>query len=94
MKVRLAGDMVNEAAETVRATLTFLTVPPPVTVMVAVCVPTKTPPRLILAEMVPFPDPEVGFSVSQAALSLAVQLPFELTIIDWLAGLELPDTAV
>ena len=46
----------------------------------------------MLAEMVRFPDPEVGLSVSQAALSLAVQLPFESTAIDWLVGLELPDT--
>lgn len=86
--------MVNEAAETVRVTLTFLIVLPPVTVMAAVCVPTGTPPRLMLAEMVPFPDPEVGLSVSQPALSFAVQLPFEFTVIDWLAGLELPNTAV
>lgn len=86
--------MVNEAAETVRVTLTVFAVPPLVTVMAAVCVPTGTPARLILTEMVPFPDPEVGLSVSQPALSLAVQLPFELTVMDWLAGLELPDTAV
>ncbi len=86
--------MVNEAAETIRVTLTFLTVPPPVTMMAAVCVPTGTSPRLMLAEMVPFPDPEVGLSVSQLALSLAVQLPVELTVIDLLAGLELPDMAV
>lgn len=92
--MRLPGDMVNEAAETVRVTVTFLTAPPPVTVMAAVCVPTGTPPRLMLAETVPFPDPEVGLSVSQLALSLAVQVPFEVTVIDWLAGLGLPDMAV
>jgi hypothetical protein len=94
VKARLPGDMVNEVAETVKVTLTFFTVPPPVTVIVAVCVPTETPPRLMLAERVPFPDPEVGLSVSQAALSLAVQLPFEVTVRDWLVGLELPDTTV
>jgi hypothetical protein len=72
--------MINEAAETVRVTLRVLVVPPLVTVMVAVFVPTEAFPRLTLAEMVPLPEPEVGLSVSQGALSLAVQFPFEVTV--------------
>jgi hypothetical protein len=80
--VRLLGDTVSEAAETVRVTATVLVVPPPVTVMVALFVPTAALARLMLAAMVPFPEPEVGLKVSQAALSLAVQLPFDVTVTD------------
>jgi hypothetical protein len=94
VKVRLLGDTVNEAAETVRVTLTVLVVPPPVTVIVAVFVPTRALAKMILAAIVPLPLPEVGLSVSQTASSLAVQLPFDVTVTDWLAGLEPPCTPV
>jgi hypothetical protein len=94
VKVRLLGDTVNEAAETVRVTLTVLVVPPPVTVMVAVFVPTRALANMILAVIVPLPVPVVGLRVSQTASSLAVQLPFDVTVTDRLAGLEPPCTPV
>ena len=87
---RLPGDTVKEAAVTVSVTLTVLVVPPPVTVMVAVFVPTRALAKMILAAIVPLPLPEVGLRVSQTASSLAVQLPFDVTVTDWLVGLELP----
>jgi hypothetical protein len=82
VNVRLLGDTVSEAAETVRVTLTVLVVPPPVTVIVALFVPTTALPRLTLAVMVASPEPDVGLMESQAALSLAVQLPFDVTVTD------------
>ena len=75
-----------------RVTLTVPVLPPPVTVMVPVFVPTDALPRLILAVMEPLPVPEVGLRVSQAVLLLAVQLPFDVTVTDWLAGLLPPCT--
>jgi hypothetical protein len=71
--VRFPGVTVNEAAETVRVTWTVLVVPPAVTVMRALCVPTERFPRSTFAEIDPLPEPEVGLSVSQVALSLAFQ---------------------
>lgn len=94
VKARFPGVTVNEGAATVRVTWTVLVVPPAVTVIAAVFVPTEALSGLTLAEMVPLPEPEVGFNVSQAALSLAVQFPFEVTIIPWLAGVEPPCTPV
>lgn len=49
---------------------------------------------MTLAVMTPLPLPEVGLSVSQTTSSLAVQLPFDVTVTDWLAGLEPPCTPV
>lgn len=83
----MLGDTVSGAAETARVTLTVLVVPPPVTVMVALFVPVAALPRLTLAVIVPLPEPEVGLRVSHEVLLLAVQLPFDVTVIDWLAGL-------
>lgn len=80
VKVRFPGATVNEAAVTVRVTSTALVVPPAVTVMVALFVPTDALSRLTCAEMVPLPDPEVGLKVSQVALSVAVQFPFEVIV--------------
>ena len=75
-----------------RVTLTVPVLPPPVTVMVPVFVPTDALPRLILAVMVLLPVPEVGLRVSHEVLLLAVQLPFDVTVTDWLAGLLPPCT--
>jgi hypothetical protein len=80
--VRLLGDTVKDAAVTVRVTLTVLVVLPPVTVIVPVFVPTDALLRLMLAVMGPFPDPDVGLSVSHEVLLLAVQLPFDVTVTD------------
>lgn len=64
-----------------RVTLTVRVVLPAVTVRTAVCVPTERLPRLTLAEIDPFPEPETGFSVSHGALSVTVQFPLEVTVI-------------
>jgi hypothetical protein len=82
VKERLVGDTVNEAAETVRVTLTVLVVPPPVTVIVPLLLPTDALLRLMLAVTVRFPDPDVGLRVSHEVLLLAVQLPFDVTVTD------------
>ena len=87
---RLVGDTVSETAETVRVTLTVLVVPPPITVMVALVVPAVAPARETLAVSVPLPDPDGGLRVSHEALLLVVQLPFDVTVTDWLAGLAPP----
>lgn len=86
----LLGEAVNEAAETVNATGIVLVTPPLVTVIVALFVPTMTDDRATLAAMDPLPFPDDGLRVSQLALLLAVQLPFELTATVWLAGLPPP----
>ena len=78
--MRLLGDTVSEAAVTVRVTFTVLVVPPPVTVIVAVLVPTGALDKITLAVILPLPVPDDGLSVSQTALSLAAQLPFEVTV--------------
>jgi hypothetical protein len=75
---------------TVSVTLTVLVVPPPVTVIVAVLDPTEALDKITLAVMLPLPVPDDGLRVSQTALSLAVQLPFEVTATVWLAGLAPP----
>lgn len=82
VKERLLGDTVNEAAETVRVTLTVLVVLPLVTAIVPLLVPTDALLRLMLAVIVPFPDPDVELRVSHEALLLAVQLPFDVTVTD------------
>ena len=80
------GDAVKEAAETVSVTARVLAMPPLVTVIVALFVPTTAEDRATLAAIDPLPLPDDGLSVSQPALLLAVQLPFELTVTVWLAG--------
>ncbi len=80
--MRLLGNKVNEAAVTVRVTLTVLVVPPPLTVMVPLLLPTDALLRLTLAVTVRFPDPDVGLRVSHETLLLAVQLPFDVTVTD------------
>ena len=80
------GEAVNEAADTVSATEIVLAIPPLVTVIVALFVPTTADDRATLAAMDPLPLPDNGLRVSQVALLWAVQLPFELTVTAWLAG--------
>lgn len=60
--------------------------PPLITVIVAVFGPTTAEDRATWAAMDPLPVPDDGLRVSQLALLLAVQLPFELTVTVWLAG--------
>lgn len=81
------GEAVNEAADTVNVTELVLVTPPFVTVIVALLGPTVVADKATLAAMDPSPLPDDGLSVSQDALLLAVQLPLELTVTVWLAGL-------
>jgi hypothetical protein len=69
-------------AFSVRLTLTLRVIPPPVTVMVPVLLPTTAVAVLILTVRVPLFDPDVGLTVSQLALSAAVQLPLDVRVID------------
>jgi len=87
VKVTLLGEAVNEAADTVSVTEIVLATPPLVTVIVALFVPTTADDRAMLAAMDPLPLPDDGLRVSQGAVLWAVQLPFELTVTVWLAGL-------
>ena len=84
------GEAVNDPVDTVNVTEIVLTTPPFVTVIVALFGPTVVADKSTLAAMDPLPFPDDGLSVSQGALLLAVQLPFELTITVWLAGLPPP----
>lgn len=75
-------------------TVPVLVIPPPLTVMTAVLVPRLAVEVLTLTVMVPLFEPDVGLTVSQEALSLAVQDPFDVTVTDWFAGLAAPWVAV
>jgi hypothetical protein len=86
------GEAVNEAADTVSVAEIVLATPPLVTVIVALFVPTTAEDRATLVVMDPLPLPDDGLIVSQVALLLAVQLPFELTATVWLAGFAPPRT--
>jgi hypothetical protein len=86
VNVRLLGDRVKEAAVTVKVIPTVLVVLPLVTVRVAVLVPTAALLIFTLAVMVPFPEPDVGLTVNHVLLLLAVQVPSDVTVTDWLAG--------
>lgn len=50
--------------------------------MVPVLVVPDTLPRLTLAIIVPFPEPEFVLNLIQAVLTLAVQVPFAVTVTD------------
>lgn len=94
VKERLFDERVKEPVDSIRVTPTVLVVLPAVTEMAAVLVFADISARSTFATIVPLPVPEVLFNLSQAALTLAVQLPFAVTVTDWLAGLEPPDTPV
>jgi hypothetical protein len=57
----------------VRVTVMVLVVPPPVTVIVALFVPTVAVLVFTLTVKLPLLDPDVGFTVIQLAFSLTVQ---------------------
>ena len=86
----LLGEAVNEVAVTASATGRVLVTPPLVTVIVALFVPIEADDTLTLATRDPLPLPDDGLRVSQLALLLAVQLPFELTVTGWPTGLAPP----
>jgi len=64
----------------------ILATPPCLQVIVALFAPTAVADKAMLAAMDPLPFPDDGLRVSQVALLLAVQLPFELIVRVWLAG--------
>ena len=84
------GEVVNEAAETVKATEIVRVTPPLVTVIVALFVPTAAEDKATCVAMDPLPLPDDGLSVSHGTLLLAVQLPFEVTVTAWLPGFAPP----
>lgn len=86
------GEAVSDPTDTVNVTEIVLTTPLLVTVIVALLGPTVVADKATLAAMDPLPLPDDGLKVSQVALLLAVQLPFELTVRVWLAGLTPPCT--
>ena len=68
-----------DAALSINVTSTVLVTPPPVRVIVAVFVPRVAVAVFTLTVMFPLLLAETGFTVNQPALSLAVQLVFEVT---------------
>ena len=79
-QVRVAEDVAG--AFSVRGTLTVLVIPPPITVMVAVLLPRLAFAVFTLAVRVPLFEPEVGLTVNQEALALAVHVPLDVTVTD------------
>lgn len=74
-------------------TFTVLVIPPPVTVIADVLLPILAVAVFTLAVTIPLPEPDVGLTVNHDALSLAVQVPFDVTETDWFTGLAAPWTA-
>ena len=66
----------------VRVTLSVLVIPPPITVIVAVLLPRLAFAVFTLAVRVPLFEPEVGLTVNQEALALAVHVPLDVTVMD------------
>jgi hypothetical protein len=64
------------------------------TVISAVWVPAVREPVAAVAVIEPLPVPEVAEILSQDALSLTVQGPFELMVMVWADGLAAPCVAV
>jgi len=80
VKARSLDERVKEPVASVSVTPTVFVMFPAVTVMVPVWgVPTR-PPRFTPAIIVPLPEPEVVLNLIHAALALAVQVPFEVTV--------------
>ena len=66
----------------VSVTFTVLVMPPPATVIAAALLPRLEVAVFTLTVIVPLFDPDDGLTDSQETLSLAVQVPFELTVND------------
>ena len=75
-------------------TLTVLVIPPPVTVIVAGLLPKLALAVFTMAVIVPLLEPDVGLTVSHVLSLLAVHVPLELTVTDWLGGFAAPCVAV
>ena len=102
MNERLTGlRPIDDAGAAVTVNVTGIEMglaPVAASVMVAVWGPAESVPVATVTVTVLFPVPDAGLSVSQAALSPAVQLkvppPVLLTLKAWLAGLPPPCCAV
>ena len=81
---------IGEGAGTVNVTATVLVIPPLVTVIVAWFVPTGADAKVTVAVIEPLPAPDHGLRVSQGALLLAPQSPFDVTVTLWLVGIVPP----
>src|SRR5512147_1077316 len=79
---------------TVRVTVAVLVIPPPMTVIIAVFAPKLAAETFTLAVSDPLFDPDAGLTVNHGILLLAVQVPLEVTVMDWSAGLAPPCVAV
>jgi hypothetical protein len=75
--VSVADDV--DGAFRVSVTPTVFVIPPPVNVMVALFVPTDAVDVFTLTVMLPLFEDDVGLTVIQLALSLTLQLVFEVT---------------
>ena len=75
--VKVADD--DDGALSVSVTLIVRVIPPPVTLMVALFVPTTAVAVFTLTVNVPLLDAEAGVQASQLVFSLTVQEVFEVT---------------
>jgi hypothetical protein len=92
VQVKVADDV--DGALSVSVTVTVLVIPPPVTVIVALLVPTVAVALFTLTVIAPVFAPDVGVIVSHVAFLLTVHVPLELTVTDWFAGFAAPCVAV
>ena len=86
--VRVADDV--DAVLRFNVTPTVLVTPPPVSVMVALLVPTVAVDVFTLTVMLPLFDPDVGLTVNQLLFSVTLQLVLEVTETVWFVGLAAP----
>ncbi len=92
VQVKVADDV--DGALSVRLTPTVLVMPPPVTVIAPLFVPTVAVEVFTLTVTVPLFDPLAGLTVSQPSGSLTVHEPLELMVNDCAAGLAAPCVAL
>jgi hypothetical protein len=78
-QVNVADEL--DGAFSVRETVAVLVMPPLVTVMVAELFPGLALAVFTLAVIFPLFEPDVGLSDNQEALSLAVHVPVELSVM-------------
>ena len=68
-----------DGALSVNVTSTVFVIPPPVTVIVALFVPTDAVAVFTLTVMLPLLEDEAGLTVIQLTLSVTLQLMFDVT---------------
>jgi hypothetical protein len=92
VKVKLEEPIVkvDAGALSVNVTLTVRVMPPPVTVMVPVLVPTVAVAWSTVTVTVPLFEPLAGLTASQLTASVTVHDAFDVIDSDWAAGLVAP----